>query len=268
MIHDNILTYYIATSCDIEIWDFIALFQFNRIVILSIHLGHLGVNNLQNQTQHSFITQTTKTVKLGYLLFLPSDYKKNADQKFPLIMFLHGMGERGDENLNLLKTHGIPKIVETTPNFPCIVVSPQCPDNSWWTMETDALKALLDEIIDSHSVNPDQIYLTGLSMGGYGTWKLATEHPDYFAAIAPICGGGDPEKAEQIKDIPIWVFHGAKDLVVTLEKSEEMVESLKLLNGNVRFTVYPETEHDSWTKTYDNPELYEWFFQHTRLRKQ
>ncbi|MGB9597984.1 MAG: prolyl oligopeptidase family serine peptidase, partial [Candidatus Poribacteria bacterium] len=129
------------------------------------------------------------------------------------------------------------------------------------------LNALLNDIIRKYSVDKNRIYLTGLSMGGFATWSFAIAHPERFAAIVPICGGGDPEKVSAIKDIPVWVFHGAKDNVVKLEQSERMVNALKQVGGNVKFTVYPDAEHDSWTATYDNPELYEWLLQQSKSKK-
>jgi len=216
------------------------------------------------QKSMSFETQVVKTVKLDYLFYLPKDYGKDKDKKFPLILFLHGAGERGDD-LEKVKVHGIPKIVEQRDDFPFIAVSPQCPEKSWW--EIDALKALLDEIIDKYAVDPDRVYLTGLSMGGFGSWSLGIAYPDKFAAIVPICGGGDEEEVAILKDVPIWVFHGAKDGTVKLEQSEKMVNALKEAGGNVKFTVYPEANHDSWTETYDNPELYEWLLQQKRINK-
>jgi len=204
-----------------------------------------------------------KTVRLRYLLFLPDEYGKDPERKWPLILFLHGAGERGDD-LDLLKRHGIPKITEERSDFPFIAVSPQCPRHSWWTAEIESLNALLDHIVESYPVDTSRVYLTGLSMGGFGTWHLAASYPERFAAIAPICGGGDPEWAPRLKDIPVWVFHGAKDEIVPLSESERMVEALKACGGDVRFTVYPEAGHDSWTQTYENPELYEWFLQHSK----
>jgi predicted peptidase len=217
------------------------------------------------QHGYTFEVRIVRTVHLRYLLFLPEDYGADPNRRWPLILFLHGAGERGDD-LELVKRHGIPKIVERQKDFPFITVSPQCPKGSWWTAEIEALSALLDKIEESYAVDVDRIYLTGLSMGGYGTWHLAMAHPDRFAAIAPICGGGDPEKACVLKDVPVWVFHGAKDPVVPLEESESMVQALKACGGKVRFTIYPDAEHDSWTQTYDNPELYKWFLRHTRRR--
>jgi predicted peptidase len=204
-----------------------------------------------------------QTVRLRYLLFLPQDYGTNPDRKWPLILFLHGAGERGDD-LELVKIHGIPKIVERQHDFPFVVLSPQCPDETTWWDHHRTLKALLDETVANYAVDVDRIYLTGLSMGGYGTWGLAMAYPKLFAAIAPICGGGFPEFVSQLKDVPVWAFHGAEDDVVKLEAGQRMVDALRACGGNVRFTVYPGVRHDSWTRTYDNPELYEWFLQHTR----
>jgi predicted peptidase len=204
-----------------------------------------------------------RTVRLRYLLFLPQDYGTNPDKKWPLILFLHGAGERGN-NLERVKKHGVPKIVERRPDFPFIVLSPQCPDEATWWDHHLTLKALLDEIMVKYAVDVHRIYLTGLSMGGYGTWSMAMAYPKLFAAIAPICGGGFPDFVSELKHVPVWAFHGAEDDVVKLEVSQRMVDALRACGGNVRFTVYPGVGHDSWTQTYDNPELYEWFLQHTR----
>jgi len=217
----------------------------------------------KGQRSYKFEAQIIKTVRLNYLLFLPKSYGENPQQKWPLILFLHGAGERGDD-IELVKVHGIPKIVEQKEDFPFIAVSPQCPKFSWWTAEIEALNALLDEILETYAVDENRVYLTGLSMGGYGTWHLAMMYPERFAAIAPICGGGDPERASVLKNVPAWVFHGGKDTVVSPEESEKMVDALKTLSGDVQFTLYPEVGHDSWTETYDNPELYEWFLKHKR----
>jgi predicted peptidase len=128
----------------------------------------------------------------------------------------------------------------------------------------DELNDLLQEIIRMHRVDRQRIYLTGLSMGGYGTWSLAMAYPDTFAALAPVCGGGDPGRVGRIKHLPIWVFHGAKDDIVPFEESESMVKALRRAGNDVRFTVYPDARHDSWTETYNNPRLYEWFLSHRR----
>ena len=215
------------------------------------------------QTEREFEKEVKTTLSLKYLLFLPEDYEKYHGE-WPLMLFLHGAGERGDD-LELVKKHGPPKIVETQPDFPFILVSPQCPAGVWWTDKLDELEGLLDEITARYRVDESRVYLTGLSMGGFGTWALGARCPDRFAAIVPICGGGSFVHRHALRRMPTWVFHGAKDNTVPLEESERMVEALrKAGNPEVRFTVYPEAGHDSWTETYDNPELYNWLLEHQR----
>jgi len=215
------------------------------------------------QSEQVFQKEITKTVSLRYLLYLPKGYGEKKDQKWPLILFLHGAGERGD-NLELVKKHGPPKLVAGGKEFPFIIVSPQCPAGTWWTEMIDPLTALLDDVQSRYAVDPNRVYLTGLSMGGFGTWTLACRYPERFAAIAPICGGGDWFLAERLKNVPVWAFHGAKDPVVPLRESRDMVEALKRAGGDAQLTIYPEAEHDSWTETYNNPKLYEWFLSHRR----
>jgi predicted peptidase len=215
--------------------------------------------------QHAYVFHASK-ITLNYLLFLPRAYLCDAQKRWPLILFLHGAGERGDD-IEKVKTHGIPQLVEDREDFPFMAISPQCPPNSWWYVHLTALRALLDHVTDNHRVDEDRIYLTGISMGGYGTWHLASRYPERFAAIAPICGGalasrGFPEKARALREVPIWAFHGANDTVVPLEESSRLVRLLEAIGGNVQFTVYPDAGHDSWTRTYQNPELYQWFLAH------
>jgi predicted peptidase len=202
--------------------------------------------------------QVEKQSKLGvhYLEYVPS--MKQSEEKLPLLIFLHGMGERGND-LNLVKFHGPPSFLDNKKDFPFICISPQCPDSVYWN--EDLLLPFYDEIISKYPVDKNRIYITGLSMGGFGTWASVIAKPNLFAAAVPICGGGDPSKLESIKSIPIWVFHGAKDDVVPLTRSQEMVDGLKKLGSNVKFTIYPETTHNSWTETYNNPELYDWLLQ-------
>ena len=145
--------------------------------------------------------------------------------------------------------------------FPFILVSPQSPGRGW---NPDTLSALLDDVEKNYRVDKNREYLTGLSMGGYGTWALAAAQPHRFAAVAPICGGGNPKDAEKLKALPIWVFHGAKDPTVPLARSQEMVDALKSAGSEVKFTIYPDAVHDSWTETYDNPEFYTWLLSHTK----
>ena len=211
------------------------------------------------QKEKEFEKEITVKVKLKYLLYLPEGYDASSDKKWPLILFLHGAGESGDD-LSRVKKHGPAKVVANK-ELPFIIVSPQSPGRGW---NPDTLDALLADVIAANKVDSDRVYLTGLSMGGYGTWALAAAHPERFAAIAPICGGGDPRSANRLKDLPIWVFHGAKDPTVPIAQSETMVKALKEAGADPKFTVYPEAGHDSWTVTYDNPEFYEWLLKHKR----
>ncbi len=205
--------------------------------------------------------QTEKQSKLGvhYLEYIPS--AKEKSEKLPLLIFLHGMGERGVD-LNKLKIHGPPSFLDQKTDFPFICISPQCPDKIYWNEKL--LLPFYKEIINKYPVDKNRIYITGLSMGGFGTWSSIIAKPDLFAAAAPICGGGDPSKVEAIKAMPIWVFHGAKDNVVPVAQSEEMVNSLKKIGSKVKFTIYPEAFHNSWTETYNNKELYKWFLTHQK----
>ena len=209
--------------------------------------------------------QGTAKVEFKYLLFLPEGYGQTP-KRWPLIMFLHGLGESGDD-LEQLKIHGLPKITQTQKDFPFIVVSPQCPKNKWWPEQTEDLIAFLDDVISRYDVDKDRVYLTGLSMGGFGTWSLAGTYPDRFAAIAPVCGGGVTFLACRLKDVPIWAFHGAKDPVVPVAESVDMVKAVHDCGGNAKLTIYPEAEHDSWTQTYSSKELYDWFLSYRKNPK-
>jgi predicted peptidase len=192
---------------------------------------------------------------MRYLRYLPPAYDA-SEKSWPLLLFLHGAGERGDD-LELVKVHGPPKMIAAGQDFPFVVISPQCPEDVWWSI--DALHDLLEEIIRTHRIDQSRIYVTGLSMGGYGSWGLACTYPKMFAAVAPICGGGEPEKAPLMKEIPTWVFHGAKDEIVPLQRSQDMVDALEAAGGNVRFTVYPEAGHvGAWVNAYGDPELWAW----------
>ncbi len=214
-----------------------------------------------NQQPQKFSTRITKTVSTEYLLYLPTDYNTDKKKRWPLVLFLHGAGERGSD-LNKVKIHGPPKLVAAGREFPFILVSPQCADRRWW--DADVLDALLGDISKRYRVDKTRVYCTGLSMGGFGTWELAAAHPSRFAAIAPICGGGDPTTVARFKDIPAWVFHGAKDPVVKPEESRKMVDAIEKAGGNVKLTIYPDADHDSWTRTYDNSEFYDWLLSQRR----
>ena len=197
--------------------------------------------------------------QIDYLLSLPDGYERDTKQKWPLVIFLHGAGERGSD-INKVKIHGPPMLVEKGKKFPFILISPQCPKDSWWSYEP--LIEMIEDAETRYRVDPKRIILTGLSMGGYGTWELSVRYPKKFAALVPICGGGIPYMTRKIKDTPVWVFHGAKDGGVPIHESQRMVDALKK-NGStkVKFTIYPEAGHNSWTETYNNEALYEWMLE-------
>jgi predicted peptidase len=229
------------------------------LLIVTIVLTITINAQIKNQTLHNFEKEVKITLTANYLLYLPKDYAEGK-QAFPLVLFLHGAGERGND-LEKVKIHGLPKLVNEGKDFPFIVVSPQCPDLMLWN--TDLLSSLLDEIEANYRVDKNRIYVTGLSMGGHGTWSLALAQPNRFAAIAPVCGWADTTKASLIAHLPIWVFHGAKDNVVPVQASESMVNALNNFGSDVKLTIYPEANHDSWTETYNNEELYIWFLKHS-----
>lgn len=227
----------------------------------------------RNQTAQSAELSFTKSVTLRYLLFLPKGYDADSSKKWPTILFLHGAGERGT-NLAKVAAHGPPRIVTNRVDFPFLVISPQCPSGQIW--EKEAIIALLDDSLKKYRIDPERVYLTGLSMGGFGSWALACSYPDRFAAVAPICGGGNvidvllPARGKEaaLKSLPIWAFHGGKDPTVNLAESERMIDAFKRAgNKDVKLTVYPEAGHDSWTESYNNQELYDWFMQHKLPRK-
>ena len=235
-----------------------------HLILLALWLtaaGRVGADEPKKKpSKQKPMKKTVKIeVAIQYLLYLPPNY--DAGKKWPLLLFLHGAGERGDD-LDLVKVHGPPKLIEQGKDFPFIVVSPQCPKGRRW--EPTALIALLDEIEKDYSVDSDRIYVTGLSMGGFGSWALASFAPERIAAIAPICGGGETYWARRLTKIPVWAFHGGKDRVVPMERSKVMVEAVKKSGGDAKLTIYPDAGHDSWTETYNNAKLYEWLLEQHR----
>lgn len=209
------------------------------------------------QTVEKIITETQ------YLLYLPEAYHTDTVKRWPLLLFLHGSGESGYD-INKVKAHGPPQLIEYGKNFPFIVVSPQSSVPTGW--DIDRLYQLLQQVKRKYRVDADKIYLTGLSMGGFGTWALAIKHPEEFAAIAPICGGGDTTDAWKIRNIPVWCFHGALDNTVPLSSDANMIKAVSRWNNNVRFTIYPDKNHNSWDTTYNtNDSLFHWLLSHKKF---
>ena len=195
-----------------------------------------------------------------YLLTLPDGYDADTTKHWPLVLFLHGSGERGSD-LEAVKVHGPPKLVAAGRKFPFVLISPQCPDGSWWN--SDQLSDLLDDIEAKYRIDTDRVYLTGLSMGGYGTYDLAMEEPARFAAISPISGAADPDFAYLIKGVPDWSFHGVKDPTVPYTDDKTFTDALKDAGGDVRFTAFPDGGHDVWTQVYAGDDIYTWLLSHT-----
>jgi len=206
---------------------------------------------------YSIVRQVPVTIR--FLVYVPKDYKSHHREKFPLILFLHGSGERGFD-LNDVRRHGPPKEVAAGRDLPFVIVSPQCDPGKQW--DTAQLSMLLDDVEKKYRIDKEREYLTGLSMGGFGTWALATAEPNRFAAIAPISGGGDPSTAGVLKDVPVWVTHGDSDPTVPIARDREMVDALKAAGGDVRFDIIAGGQHDVWSDVYKKDDLYNWFLTH------
>jgi len=212
----------------------------------------------------------SRKVETRYLYYVPKDYDAKGKKRWPLLLFLHGAGERGTD-VQRVAIHGPMSLVKQGKDFPFIIVAPLCPDGERWQNEN--LVKLLDHVERKFSVDTNRVYLTGLSMGGYGTWQLGVSYSDRFAAIAPICGGGEVidvilsgygKPVNPVKRLPVWAFHGAKDPAVPVEESERMMKAMNRIGATeAKLTVYPNAEHNSWTETYNNPAFYDWLMSHT-----
>jgi predicted peptidase len=221
------------------------------------------------EMEHGFVNKVFKGEKgdAKYVLFVPHGY--NGEKDFPLILFLHGAGERGDDGQapvrqgigNAIKFKGKEK------SFPFFVIFPQANKNGTWKASGDDARramAMLKEVEKYYKIDSKRIYLTGLSLGGMGTWSLAAAHPDKWAAIVPICGGGDPATAEKIKHIPCWCFCGDKDAPKLLGGCRAMIKALKDAGAEPRYSEFPYVGHNSWDSAYVTPELYPWLLSHQR----
>ena len=197
---------------------------------------------------------------VNYLLYLPAKYEES--RRWPLVVYLHGSGAAG-ENLIFVREEGLPRQIEEGKQFPFLLLSPQCSGSGW---DPALVVELIEHLSSTLPVDRERVYLTGCSMGGFGTWRVATYDPGRFAAISPLCGGGDVTQAERLVDIPVWAFHGAQDGRVPLALGKEMVDAVRKHGGHVRFTVYPDYGHDIDQVTYRNEQLYEWLLHQRRSR--
>lgn len=205
-------------------------------------------------------------INLKYLLHLPKKYDEEKNKKWPLILFLHGAGEIG-EDIERLRVQALPNFIENKEDFPFIVVSPQCPTGSSWHSEFDALDELLENILETYQVDTNKMYLTGVSMGGFATWDYAVLRPDLFAAAIPICGGSSYiDHLYLIKEVPAWAFHGEKDDIVPIEETKIAVDALRGFGGEVQFTAYPNVGHGAWIETYNDPKVFEWLLKQSKSK--
>ena len=216
--------------------------------------------------EHSLVYHAQNNIEqdLNYLLYLPNEYDQ-SEQVFPLVLFLHGAGERGDD-LENLKIHGIPKLINEGRSFPFISVAPQCPNDGYWDRPeyVSTLISLVKTVMKDTRVDPKRVYGTGLSMGGLGILAIAIKDPELFSAIIPICGGADLEKIQRLNKLPMWIFHGDRDDVIPLDNSISIYQSLRSVNENVFLTVYAGVDHDSWTETYENDDIYDWLLKFSK----
>lgn len=209
--------------------------------------------------------RTVTEENLAYYLYYPEDYDENEPKAYGLLLFLHGGGESGG-NLEELQSNGPPKLLKEGKQFPFLVLAPQNPHKmKWWNVH--AVKQLLDSIILENNVDPQRVYLTGLSRGGSAAWDMAVQYPEKFAALAVVCGMAPEPYAHWLdKKLPIWVFHGAEDEVISVTESDIMVEKLKKLGYNVKYTRYDDVGHNSWERAYQTEELYKWLAQHDKSK--
>ena len=220
------------------------LFILFTIFVLLVFQGKINAQDIAKSKE-----------KYKYLLYLPKDYAANK-AIYPLVIYLHGGSQRG-RDLNKLKTYGLPYVVEKGRDFPFIVVSPQCPEGKFWSTD-NWFDSLYTDLITNYRVDVKRVYLTGISMGGYGTWQTAIAHPDKFAAIAPLCGGcDDSTQVCQIRHIPVWTFHGTADDLIPITETERLVKRLQSCGGRVKFTRL-ENEGHAIQYLYEKQDLYDW----------
>jgi predicted peptidase len=237
--------------------------------VLALAVGFVSLAQGEDKVKTGFVDKTFKNADGAtspYVVFVPKDY--DGTKEYPIILFLHGAGEtknpKATKEGKMPVEVGIgPAIKKREKSFPFIVVIPRAEGFGWGADSANAKRALamLDEVMKEYKVDAKRQYLTGLSMGGMGTWSIAMAHPDRFAAIAPICGRGDTSKAEKIKDLPCWCFHGDADTAVKVEGSRDLIEAIKKAGGKPKYTEYPGVGHNSWDKAYGTDELYTWLLE-------
>ncbi len=243
------------------------------LLFLIIFLSFEQDDIIDRYIAQTYVGSTSDT--LLYRLLKPKNYDEN--QAYPLVLLLHGSGERGNDNKAQLR-HGAAVYAtdEAMEKYPCFVMVPQCPVKKGWAnmkfdKETEKFQLrngvrpemqlvieALEQLRKTYNIDESRLYITGLSMGGFGTFDICMRKPDLFAAAAPVCGGGDTSKAALIKDIPMWIFHGADDNTVSVNLSRNMVAALKDAGGNPKYTEYADVGHNSWNNAYSEPDFLPW----------
>lgn len=258
-------------------------FQRKYIVVILLLMGNLSVNAQAVFEKEIFVNQEdTLPYNIlkpeGYSISLQDGQEKILDERtFPLVLFLHGAGERGiDNEKQIIHINKLFLDSANMSNYPAFVIAPQCPENKRW-VEVDwsakshiiplepswAMKnvmKLIDSLIELYPIDTTRIYVTGVSMGGYGTWDIISRDPEKFAAAIPICGGADENMAAKIKNIPVWVFHGSNDKVVPVSRARNMVNAIRQAGGHPKYTEYKGVGHGSWVKAYKEKDLLRWLF--------
>lgn len=236
----------------------IRIYKYITCFLLSFAVFASTLADESGQEEKSLELSTGEVV--DYLFYQPSELEEN--QKPPLLLFLHGGGESGDD-LSRVLTHGPPKRIAEGHRYPMIVVSPLNPDKKgFW--DEDRLARFLDELLPSINFDEERVYLAGMSRGAYGGYRLVMENPDRFAAMVALCGAAPSPYAGWLGKIPVWIIHGEKDPVIPVSESQRMAEALREKGGNVRLTLHPESEHDVWTQTFEGTGVEEWLLQHKR----
>ncbi len=227
-----------------------------RLLFFIILVSTVGIT--QAQTDSPLLYGNSRS--LPFRLLKPIE---SSPGKKPLVIFLHGISERGKDNVKSTKFIS-PLFLDSINrlSYPTYLLIPQCPPGKFWTTNsvTINLSILIDSLSNAENIDKKRIYITGLSMGGFGTWNMITKYPAKFAAAIPICGGGDAKKAYLLKDIPIWAFHGEADTIVSVNQSRKMIAAIKGAGGSPRYTEYKNVGHNSWSVAYREPELLEWLF--------
>lgn len=243
---------------------------FLRFAAVIVAVGATAIHGAETMTGFLDGTIDDEAGSHGYVVYVPEDY--SPKKKWPVILFLHGSGERGTDNKKQTAVGIAPAIRKDPSCCPAIVILPQCeskdriPVGAWAPTSPDGKRALaiLDKVQAEYSTDDDRVYLTGLSMGGFGLYAIAADDPDRWAALVPICGGGKLSEAEKFARVPLWCFHSSDDPVVPVTLSRTMVEALKKAGGQPRYTEYTDSGHKSWEPAYEDPELWKWLFEQKR----